>query len=351
MQHIQKNGLSPTDISRVFGASGAAKWLAIVGLDQAVFGRWLPASMQQVALYGTSVGAFKLAAAAHDNPERTLAALADAYIEQRYRTEKVTPDAIAREMRLVTDVVSNEHSAAQVLNHPTLRFQCGTVRCLSTSLASQNPKRQQRAMLRLFGSNSVSRERLSKHLELTVFADPRLGGATHRNQDAHTTHVDLSTANYNAALLASGSLPVYMHPQIDILGAPSGVYRDGGLVDYHPVPTLETEHSEDEPKLALYPHFYPRLVEGWFDKFLPWRKVDPAALTDVIMLSPSTEFVASLEGGAIPDRHDFARFSKDEDARIRRWRKVVERSEELGQQFLDWTASGEIADQVQPITF
>ena len=33
LAHIRKHGLSPDDISAIFGASGAAKWLAIAGLD------------------------------------------------------------------------------------------------------------------------------------------------------------------------------------------------------------------------------------------------------------------------------------------------------------------------------
>jgi len=40
-KHITENGLQPNDISYVFGASGAAKWLAIYGLDRAIFGQWL----------------------------------------------------------------------------------------------------------------------------------------------------------------------------------------------------------------------------------------------------------------------------------------------------------------------
>ena len=60
---IKTNGLSQNDISAVFGASGAAKWLTIYGLDSTIFGRWLSTSKQPIDLFGTSVGAFKLAAA------------------------------------------------------------------------------------------------------------------------------------------------------------------------------------------------------------------------------------------------------------------------------------------------
>ena len=38
---IQRDGLQAEDIAAVFGASGAAKWLGIYGLDSAIFSRWL----------------------------------------------------------------------------------------------------------------------------------------------------------------------------------------------------------------------------------------------------------------------------------------------------------------------
>ena len=40
-QHIKKEGLSPEDISVIFGASGAAKWLTICELDKIIFSQWL----------------------------------------------------------------------------------------------------------------------------------------------------------------------------------------------------------------------------------------------------------------------------------------------------------------------
>jgi len=47
---IRRDGLSPDQVSAVFGASGAAKWLGICGLDQAVFGQYLKDIDHQVLL-------------------------------------------------------------------------------------------------------------------------------------------------------------------------------------------------------------------------------------------------------------------------------------------------------------
>ena len=61
-QQIKDRGLAPEDISAIYGASGAAKWIAIYGLDRAIFSDWLSQSAHSIDLFGTSVGAFKLAA-------------------------------------------------------------------------------------------------------------------------------------------------------------------------------------------------------------------------------------------------------------------------------------------------
>jgi hypothetical protein len=67
-RHIKTNGLTQQDISAVFAASGAAKWLTIYGLDRAVFSVWLAQSIHPIDLFGTSIGTFKLAAAAQQKP-------------------------------------------------------------------------------------------------------------------------------------------------------------------------------------------------------------------------------------------------------------------------------------------
>ena len=41
LAHIRRNGLSPADIRAIFGASGAATWLAIAGLDHKLFAQFM----------------------------------------------------------------------------------------------------------------------------------------------------------------------------------------------------------------------------------------------------------------------------------------------------------------------
>ena len=131
-----------------------------------------------------------------------------------------------------------------------------------------------------------------------------------------------------------------------IAGAPTGIYRDGGLLDYHAVPANVIDTRQG---LVLYPHFYRYLKESWFDKFFPWRKVAAEQLDNVVLVSPSAEFVASLPGGEIPDRNDFYRFSDNDNERIRRWTIAKEKSEALGLAFLNLVKTGDIAAVAEPL--
>ena len=65
LAHIRQHGLSPDDISAIFGASGAAKWLAIAGIDHKVFAQFMTkrTDKRPVDLFGT-LSAVKLSGAA-----------------------------------------------------------------------------------------------------------------------------------------------------------------------------------------------------------------------------------------------------------------------------------------------
>lgn len=347
-EHVRKNGLQPTDVNRIMGASGAAKWLAIAGLDKAIFGRWFNESSHHVTLYGTSVGAFKLAAAAHHDPSAALDRLATAYIAQRYGG-RLDADSIAEQMQPVLDSVAGHDAVGQVLSNPRFRLQFGAVRCIDNQLASESARSQQIALARAFAANSRSRSHLARFVQRTVFTDPRSTSPLVGDSSFSTQVVELSSENYRPALLASGSLPVYMQAVSQIPGAAAGIFRDGGLLDYHPLPLVRPLEVQSVPNLVLYPHFYSTLTEGWFDKFLNWRTVDPKRLDDVILLAPSAAHVRSLQGQAIPDRRDFKTFHGKDEQRIERWRSAVDSSELLGELFLKWAQSGEIAERIQPI--
>ncbi len=342
LQHIQNNGLQPEDIGTVFGASGAAKWLAIYGLDKAIFTDWLPRADRPVKLFGTSVGAFKLAAACHADSAAGLTALAESYIHQDY-SNGIDADEIDREFKKIVDAVVSENHIEQILSHPIYRFSCGAVRCHG-SLQNDGQTAQKLACGLAAIKNIAGRRGLRSTLDRVAFYDPRASFPFAGLDGYRTEKVPINADIFTSALKASGSIPVYMHGVRDIAGAGEGVYRDGGMLDYHPIPS----NMWDSKELVLFPHFYPHCKEGWFDKFMPWRKASAEQLDNVIMISPSQAFLDSIELGRIPDRADFVTYAGNDAERIRLWQEVVDKSNQLGEEFLSWVDSDNLVAQVKP---
>jgi hypothetical protein len=338
---IMDHGLQPADVDTIIGASGAAKWLTICGLDRAVFGKWLHGATHAIDLYGTSIGAFKLAAAAQVDSDAAIMRLAEAYIDQHY-PGPISPQVISLETTRIINILLPSHASEEILASPNYRFHCGAVRCHG-GLTSRNGRKQKLAMVAGFVESVFGKRAFRNRVERIVFGDPRSEKTVQGHDGYKTCRVALTRQNFVAALLASGSIPVFMDGVEHVSGAGDGVYRDGGLLDYHPVPSNFWSPSDG---IVLYPHFYNYLKSGWFDKFFPWRKVKGGYLDNVLLVSPSEAYVTSLPGGRIPRKEDFRRFKNDDKERMRRWQIVMERSCELGDEFLEIVTSGKIKQRL-----
>lgn len=351
LAHIRKKGLSPDDISALFGASGAAKWLAIAGLDHKVFTQFMPQRSDKtpVDLFGTSVGAFKLSAAARDNADATLRVAADAYIAQSY-AEKIDVTIIDKQTDIVLGKIMGHDTGgdtakgvAEILANDKYRMHIGTVRCHG-GLNAKLP-RQSLALARAGLLAPFTQQHLRGLTERTVFSDPRRD-LTFQARDGYAVrHAALTADNYLLALRASGAIPVYMQA-VRLPEDPHHKYHDGGMLDYHPVPGTFWPETDG---LILYPHFYDHFKMRWFDKFYPWRKAPARLLDKVVMLAPSRAWVKALPDGKIPSRQDFPKYRKNETERFEKWQEVVRRSHALGEAFIEACQSGRISDLVQPL--
>ena len=74
------------------------------------------------------------------------------------------------------------------------------------------------------------------------------------------------------------------------------------------------------------------------DKRLKRRRPPEKFLDSVVMVYPSETFIAGLPDGRIPDRGDFKTFIDDPEVRIANWRRTVELSAPLGEEFLELIA-------------
>jgi hypothetical protein len=104
---------------------------------------------------------------------------------------------------------------------------------------------------------------------------------------------------------------------------------------HHRLPTCTCPYHRSKG-LVLYPHFIDRIVPGWLDKGMPWRHARGEWLDNVILVSPSRDYVAKLPHGKLPDRRDFARFTGDDAARMKYWRTAIGESARLGDEFLEF---------------
>ena len=341
LQKIRSHGLDPAMVEIVPGAAGGPKGLGIAALDRVIFGEWLPSAPRVRHLIGASIGAWRFAAACCPDPVKALAEFARLYTEQSYppRPSRRFVSQAAREM-LGTLFRGRE---AEVLGNQWHRLHILTVRgrwpltrdsSLHTSLG--------------FGlaalANAIGRRHLARFIDRTMFLDARdrppfmavgdlaAAGAPALRFDAFHTHtVTLHPENLGEALLASASIPMVLEGVPNIARAPAGVYWDGGIIDYHL--HLPYHHAEG---IVLYPHFTDRIIPGWLDKGMPWRRARGEWLDNVVVVAPSTEYVSKLPNAKLPDRKDFARYLKDDAGRKAAWRTAIGESGRLAEDFMDF---------------
>jgi hypothetical protein len=328
----------------VVGASGAAKWLVLHGLESKLFTQWFAGRQEPLHLFGTSIGAWKSLAAARHDPQAGFDCLAQGYINQRYQG-KITREQVARETARIMAEFLRSGVADEVLAHPYCRLHFATVRCHGL-LGSDLPRMELAGLLAAWMLNRVSRRLLRRMCPPTLLYDARQSPPFEVEDEFCGGQVPLTRENLGPALLASGSIPGVMAGVRDISGAPSGVYRDGGLYHYHPA----FDFLGGTEGIVLYPHFYHEVTLGWLDKGRRCRVADGRRLADVLLLVPSPEFVATLPYGRIPDRHDFLRLQGRDSERIAGWQRAVTLSRRLGEAFLAAVESGAIRHLVQRIS-
>jgi hypothetical protein len=334
---LRERGLLASDVRAIPAAAGGPKGLILNPLDRFLFGQWLPRSEQVVHLLGASIGAWRMACACLPDADAALARLAEDYIVQRYEHAP----GKAPKPGHVSDVFAAKLAERfggrerEVLAHPRLRLHVFTSRGVRV-LARAGRVRTPLGYLGAFAWNAVSRRAMGGFLERVIFSDPRdpLPVPTH---DYRTRHVPLAEANLARSILASCTIPFWLEAVADIAGAPPGPYWDGGITDYHlhlDYAALRDDHVVSEgPALVLYPHFQRTLVPGWLDKAFKHRHRASERLANVVLLSPSPEWVATLPGAKIPDRGDFKAYGDDHDARGVAWRRATRESARLADEF------------------
>lgn len=337
-QQIKQQGLKPDDIDLLLGASGGPKWFVLQGLDRYLFGEFFKHKQQPLDTLGTSAGAWRFASLGQQDPVAASDLFAKLYSTQTY-SDKPDRREITEQARLLLDRYVPQDGVTSILQQSRVRHHFIVARCLR-STASEGP-RQMFGLLSSALANAANRRALGRYYERVLFHHPQsnLRFCRHWN-DLPTRFVPLSDTNFQPALLATGSIPMVLEGVKDIPGAPPGIYRDGGITDYH----FDVDLSAVDG-LVLYPHFHHEVIPGWFDKRLKKRRTNGSDWPNVIFIGPSREFVQSLPYAKIPDRTDFQKMPAAE--RIRYWQQAIDAGQRLGDELQQLIENGRLADRVQ----
>ncbi len=319
LAHIKQHGLQQADFNVMVGASGGPKWFCLFGLDQYLFGDFFAGRNKPLHILGSSAGAWRFACFAQADPVAASQRFCQAYSHICY-PKQADIDLVSEISAAIVDAVfPTEQHIEQVLTNPVIKL--NLVVAKARRLATARHKLAQAGALTLAaGANLLHRKHLQHFFQRVLFHSPGEQSPFHYAGILPTQHVTLNQHNLRQAVLASGAIPMVLNPIENIAGAGPGLYYDGGVTDYH----FDLPFADNG--LVLYPHFYPHLIPGWFDKALSWRRAKPAHLHNVVLLCPTDSWVKSLPFGKIPDRNDF---KLPDHIRIDYWQQVIARSHEL----------------------
>ena len=337
---IRDEGLEPARVKVLAGASGSAKFLVLTGIDRVLMSLFKDRT-DPLYLIGTSIGAFRMAAFCQKDPLAALRTLEQEYITQQYDL-KPTKEDITRESLRILDAYIDDKEIEAMLNHPFMKISFLSNKCKGL-LKKEHFILQWLGIGLAAGANLLSRNTLGFFFERALFCGPGKPPPFASMNQFPMNIYGLTPSNFKSALLSSGSIPIVMEGISSIEGAP-GVFRDGGIIDYH----LDIPFLPHEDALVLYPHFYEKITPGWFDKALN-RKPCSKHMKNVVLIAPSDKFVKSLPFEKIPDRKDFTSFKGKDKERMAYWRVVVEKNRQMGDEFYEAVQSGKIRQIVKPL--
>ncbi len=340
-QMIKDGGFTLDKIATYFGPAGGPRWLVSSGFDLTLLREKLLGRRQPVWLVGASAGAWRFTAWLQPEAEKSYRAFMNAYIHAIYKRGD-NPQVI---LKKITDILngyieddgmpfalSNKHYRLAIL---TTRMKIG---------ASDNSSSQKFIFSLIFLANAISPSLVHRFAERVVFYyGPKPPDFCFR-KEFRGRFFPLNHVNFKPAVLASGAIPLVVAGIHNIFGAPDGVYRDGGLIDYN----INQDYRTRDDGITLFFHHQERIIPGWMDKRFKKRRPPNSFLESVLMVYPSEAFIRKLPGGRIPDRGDFDTFIDDPATRIANWKETVELSATLGEEFLELVASNKIKEMVEP---
>lgn len=335
LEHIRKKGLSPSDISVIPAAAGGPKWIVLHAFDKYLLTHWFQDRKEPLHLVGSSAGAWRMLCYTLQDDLAAMDRFLKAYVEQTYEVFPTADELSLGFIKIMNDILG-EKGKDDLLKENLRKLNIISSQSKFSKKENGNYKL---SFLKLALKNMLSRKWLPSELKRIVFTNSS-DHSLLKKDGFETQYISFTKENTVSALRSTGTLPLLMNPVDDVKNT-SGLLWDGALVDYH----IGLDYHTDG--LILYPHFMDRIIEGWFDKFLFWRKFKGRVLDRMIMISPSKSFVDSLPDSKIPDRKDFETYMNDNPKRIENWYEVASKGKEMADEFHDYWKSGRLVDVIE----
>lgn len=342
LAQIKQQGITQEQFKLLVGASGGPKWFVLAGLDRFFCGEFFKERQTPLYTLGSSAGAWRFSCYAQQDPLAAINRLIDGYSHLSYPSDASIKEITEQSEKLLAHIVDG--NAEDIAHNPIIK----NTLIVAKSKGLTRFENKSVLLLGLLVSalaNRVNRKYLGKYYQRIIFSSDISQIPFDYHDGIDSTVVALHENNVQQTLLATGSIPMVINGVKDINGAGSGMYRDGGIIDYHFDQPFLAEQSPEKNGLVLYPHFYNEFKPGWFDKYIKNRFANSQHFDKTLVLAPTDEFVAKLPYGKIPDRKDFTEMS--EQQRITYWQTVINESERLAEEFAELCQSDEPAKSIQ----
>ena len=339
---IRDGGFNWDRVSTCYGSASGPRWLVASGFDLTLLEKGCLGRQRAIVLAGASSGAWRFAAWAQADPLKSYHELRRAYIEAQYHRED-TPRSVQQSLMRIIDRYIEEDALPFALQNKRYRLAIISARAKNLT-ASEQSWLQKIGLATCFVSNLLFPGTIHRFFERIVFFSGPKPPPFCLNGGYRGQYIPLNHFNFKHAVLSSGAIPIVVAGVQDIFGAPRGIYRDGGLVDYH---INESFHGRND-EVTLFFHHQEQSKPTWMDKNLQKRRSPEHLMDNVLMVYPSPVFVSTLPDRKIPDRTDFITYVDNQSQRIRNWWKAVDMSAHLGERFMELVDSGRIRSAVLP---
>lgn len=337
---IKNQGIRPDLFTSFLGASGGPKWFTLFGLDKYLFGEFFKDRTQPLNVVGSSAGAFRTACFCTNDPVAAISKFAASYCAVTYNSKNPTPQEVTQSaINLVDSLFGDITTINEVINNPIFKAHFIVAKTKGL-VASENKALQGLGLLKSYIVNFNDRKMLAGQYERFIYHSENSQLELCDPYNFKTVKLGLNASNFKESLLASGCIPLVMAGITDISGSPNGVYRDGGLIDYH------FDFKFKNEGLTLYPHFNNIVKAGWFDKGLK-RSLHPNSYDNTVLICPSKKFISLLPYQKISDRNDFKLL--DDKKRISYWNEICNASETLAESF-DTIYQQQLIQNIKPIS-